>query len=695
MSAALGFAPLVSWWLIAALGGVAGLGALYGLVRWAPGSGLRLFVVAVLVLALANPQLENEKRDARPDVAVVMVDNSSSQKTSQRLSQSRQATEAIRKKLAEFKDLESIFLETNENEDGTQAFEELNRVLADIPAGRLAGAVMITDGQIHDTPPPGTRDTPSKGLTAQAKKFRGAPLHVMLTGWPDEKDRRLVVEQAPAFGIVGKSVGLRLRIDDRPGPAGGSARLTLKLGEGKPRTISMPIGRAKTVQVPIDHGGPSIIQLEVEALKGEMSLANNRALLTVNGVRDRLRVLLISGQPHAGERIWRNLLKSDPSVDLVHFTILRPPDKNDFTPLNELALIAFPIRQLFEIKLHEFDLIIFDRYVFRFLLPPTYFTNIENYVRRGGAILVTVGPDFAGERSLFHTPLGAVLPGAPTGKVAEGGYRAGLTGKGTRHPVTALLSPSRDKKPPAWGRWFRQIDTNVRRGHVLMTGGGEKPLLVLDRVEKGRVAQLMTDHIWLWARGYEGGGPHAELLRRMSHWLMKEPDLEEEDLRAKLRGKRMSIERRTLSPDNPPVTVRAPSGAEQVVKLKPGAGGLARAQIEVKENGLYSLRDGAHSALAVVGRLNAPELMDLRASPERLAPLVKTTGGSVSWISQGLPDFRRVKLGRGAHGHQWAGLVRNGAYVVVGVSQVSLLPPLLLLLLGVGGLMLGWWREGR
>ncbi len=693
-TAALGFAPLVPWWLIALLGIPAGAGALYGLARWVPGSGLRLFVVSLLILVLANPRLENEKRQAKPDIAVVMLDNSSSQKAGRRPEQMVSATAEIKKKLARFEDLETIFLDTDENEDGTQAFAELNRALADIPAGRFAGALILTDGQIHDAPAPGARGAPSPAFSAQAEKFSGAPLHVLLTGAPEERDRRLVVEQAPAFGIVGKSIGLRLRIHDAPGPAGGSARLSVKLADGAARSVSMPVGRSKVIRVPIDHGGATIIQLEAEALPGEMSLINNNALVTVNGVRDRLRVLLISGQPHAGERIWRNLLKSDPSVDLVHFTILRPPDKNDFTPLNELALIAFPIRELFEIKLHEFDLVIFDRYVIRFLLPPAYFRNIENYVRRGGAILATVGPAFAGERSLFHTPLGEVLPGAPNGRVMEGGFRARLTDKGKRHPVTASLIRG-GSGSPAWGRWFRQIEAQARRGQVLMNGDGDKPLLILDRVEKGRVAQFLSDHIWLWARGFEGGGPHAELLRRLSHWLMKEPDLEEEDLRAKVRGRQMSIERRTLSEDNPPVTIRAPSGAEQVVRLKPGAGGRARAEVEAKEKGLYRLRDGARQALAVVGRPNAPELMDLRASPERLQPLAKATGGSVSWISQGVVDFRRVKPGRGAHGHQWAGLVRNGAYVVTGVSQVSLLGPLLLLLLGGGGLMLAWWREGR
>ena len=109
--------------------------------------------------------------------------------------------------------------------------------------------------------------------------------------------------------------------------------------------------------------------------------------MQINGVRDRLRVLLVSGEPHAGERTWRNLLKSDASVDLVHFTILRPPEKQDGVPVDELSLIAFPTRELFIEKIEDFDLIIFDRYRRRGILPSLYLENIAQLrpQRRRGA----------------------------------------------------------------------------------------------------------------------------------------------------------------------------------------------------------------------------------------------------------------------------------------------------------------------
>ena len=133
-------------------------------------------------------------------------------------------------------------------------------------------------------------------------------------------------------------------------------------------------------------------------------------MVTIDGVRDKLRVLLVSGEPHAGERTWRNLLKSDANVDLVHFTILRPPEKLDGTPINELSLIAFPVRELFQQRINDFQLIIFDRYARQGIVPPIYLDNIAKYVRNGGAVLVAAGPDYAGPTSIWHTPLDAVLP---------------------------------------------------------------------------------------------------------------------------------------------------------------------------------------------------------------------------------------------------------------------------------------------
>jgi hypothetical protein len=564
--------------------------------------------------------------------------------------------------------------------DGTLLFDSLAHALADVPRKRMAATFMITDGQVHDVPDPTKQSFPG-------------PLHVLLTGDPGERDRRITVVNAPRFGLVGKEVEVRVKVED-PGAEGQAVKLSLSTDGAAPIETTAFVGRDTTARVTLDHAGSNIFEFGVEPAKDELTQANNRTVVTINGVRERLRVLLVSGEPHPGERVWRNFLKADPSVDLVHFTILRPPEKQDATPVRELSLIAFPIRELFEVKLDEFDLIIFDRYRRRGVLPSIYLQNIANYVERGGAVLEAAGPAFASPLSLYQTPLGPSLPAAPTGKVYEERLKAHLSKQGFRHPITADL-PGADDPEKHWGRWYRQIDANAEHGTTLMEGLNNKPLMVVDRVGKGRVAQILSDHIWLWAREYDGGGPYSEMLRRLAHWLMKEPELEEERIEAHLEGNRLVIIRHSVEEDSTPVEVTAPSGAKQTVTLADGSGGRARGTMPVTETGLYRISDGKHTALAAIGTLNPLEYADMRSTPAKLQPVIEATGGGVAWLGEGMPELRRVHEGRRTSGRGWMGVVENREFTVTGVREVPLLPGLALLLVGVGALMLAWRREGR
>ncbi|MCA0451719.1 MAG: hypothetical protein LCH62_18420, partial [Proteobacteria bacterium] len=448
-----------------------------------------------------------------------------------------------------------------------------------------------------------------------------------------------------------------------------------------------------------DKAGQTIFEIEVEAGPRELTLENNRQVVVVNGVRDRLRVLLVTGEPHPGERTWRNLLKSDPSVDLVHFTILRPPEAQDFTPVNELSLIAFPIRELFEVKLREFDLVIFDRYRRRDVLAQVYLDNIVRYVRGGGALLIAVGPNFSSPNSLFNSPLGQIMPGIPTGQTFEQSYLPGLSPVGRRHPVTADL-PGGAGTTPEWGRWFRHVDTEPRRGQVLMNGVADRPLLLLDRVGEGRVAQMMSDNIWLWARGYDGGGPHAELLRRVAHWLMKEPELEENDLKARVRGNRVEVERRAIDPVATPVRVQGPDDFSTELRLADSRGGRQTAVFVAEKPGLYRLTDGERSTLAAVGAVNPTETADVRTTDKLMRPVAEASGGQIAWLQDGVPELRRVRPGREMGGQisatrNWIGFRANGDYVVAGVAQTPLMPGLLTFLAALTLLLIAWRREGR
>ena len=692
MTGAIGFAPLIPWQVVAAAGGLGLLLAVLALARGARGALWRALSIALLCSVLLNPKVVSEEREARPDIAVVVVDESASQRIGERRDKAEAALKDIRDSLKRFDNLDVRVVRSKGDAtadasgfaDGTNLFADVAQALGEVQEGRLAGVLLITDGQVHDIP-------------GEADAAIAGPVHVLLTGERGEKDRRLSIERAPSYGIVGNKVSVYYRVRDNHENGAGNrtqANVALRVDGEDISSVPSVVGAQGRFTFELSHAGPTVVELEVEPIDGELSALNNRAVVSINGVRDRLKVLLISGQPHAGERTWRNLLKSDPSVDLVHFTILRPPEKDDMTPINELALIVFPVHELFEVKLKDFDLVVFDRYIVRDVLPPSYFRNIDNHVRDGGALLLAAGPEFASDRSLYSTGLSKSLPGEPTGKVIEQGYRPRITGTGRRHPVTAELTAS-DEGSERWGRWFRQIETVPRGGVELMKGVGDRSLLLLDRIGKGRIAQMNSDHIWLWARGYEGGGPQGELLRRLSHWLMKEPDLEEEKLSASVRGGRLEVSRRSLDPSHPEVTVTAPSGETGTLTLKEEKIGVGRATLPITEAGVYRVEDGEKTAFAAAGALNPKEYSDLRTTEDRLRPVTTATGGGTLWLGDGKPQFRRVHPGRDMAGRGWMGLQENRAFAVTGVAETPLMPGLLLLALLLSVLGMAWWREGH
>ncbi len=689
--AALRFDPLLPLALLWALVGLAFLVLALGALRRARGTVLRVAAFAALLLWLAGPRLTQETRATLPDVGLLVVDQTASMGIGDRTKLAEAARRTVEAEAGRAADLQLRTIVVPEGGgSGTRLFAAIERALSDIPRARFAGTIAITDGQVNDIP---------------ATPPDGAPLNVLIPAKGEQTDRTLRVLEAPGYGIVGKPVTLRVVVEDR-GVAhpNTTARLTVRRDNEPAETQLVPVGTPTAIEVPISRAGPIVVQLSVDQLPGEVSLLNNTAVVQINGVRDRLRVLLISGEPHPGERTWRRLLKADPSVDLVHFTILRPPEKDDLTPLNELSLIAFPVRELFQDKIDQFDLIILDRFQNRGLLPLPYLTNIARYVQDGGALLLSVGPEFAGAATLASTPLAAILPAvpAPAGAVVEGAFRPRLTSLGERHPVTEGLAganPPDVSADPTWGSWYRRIEPADVRGQTLMAAPDGTPLLILDQEGKGRVALLLSDQIWLWSRGHQGGGPQGELLRRVAHWLMKEPDLEVEALTAHIADGRLSIERRSIETKPPSaVTVKAPDGHTTQLALTPAAPGRAVADTAAQQPGVWQVSDGTRSVQVAAGAANPLELADLRATATRLAPLVRASGGGVHWLgtaaSPSIPELRRTEPDRAASGDGWMGLQRRHAYVVTGVASFPLLPAWIALPLLLGLLILAWRREG-
>ena len=684
------FAPFFSWPVMAVLAVFALIISALGFWRGIRGATLRALALAALLVALANPLLTSEDREQLSTIVPIVVDRSQSQQVTGRNEQTTQALAGLQDRFSRFPRIETRVVEVEEDADtdapSTRLFSALSSAIADVPPGRVGGAVFLTDGQVHDLP------------GANQDLGFDAPVHGLITGQPDEFDRRVQIVKAPRFGIVGEEQQLTFRVFDDGRSTGATAQVTVRMNGEELDTLQAAPDSDTPFSFTVPRGGNNVMEFSVAEVPGEVTAVNNRAVHVIDGIRQNLRVLLVSGEPHAGERAWRNLLKSDASVDLVHFTILRPPEKQDGTPINELSLIAFPTRELFVEKIEDFDLIIFDRYTHRNVLPILYYDYIAQYVQNGGALLIAAGPEHAGESSIADTPLSRILPAEPTGDVHDAGFYPRLSEEGRKHPVTRGLDGAA-QEPPSWGRWFRSIDVAQPEGQTVMLGDQSRPLLVLNREGEGRVAMLLSDHGWLWARGFEGGGPHVSLYRRIAHWLMKEPDLEEEALTARAVGRTLEATRQTVGDDPGPATITYPSGRTETVPFTAGDPGLYRIERRMEETGLFEVSNGDLSTLVHVGAVDAPEFKAMISTEQTLQPYAERTKGLVARVAEGggitLPSILPVRGAVRVSDPDRMVIRLTDETVLRGVNTI----PLFAGFAGLSALLLAvaamWWREGR
>lgn len=679
------FDPFLPLWATAGAACAAAAIAAFSLWRnWRSGA-FRFIALAALIALLLNPQIREAERTPLEDIAIVLVDQSASQSLDGRNAVAAAAQAALTAELERLDNVE-LRVSTFGGEEETRTSEALRNALADAPRARLGAVFIISDGQTTD---PGD---------AAALGDIGAPAHLLLTGREDEVDRKITLVNAPRYGIVRQSVEVSFRVDDlgpdeKPIESGQSVIVTLRVDGEEVVRQPVPLGAEARFSAPLDRPGRTVIELEAETRPDELTARNNIAVLPITAIRDRLRVLLISGEPHPGERVWRNLLKSDAAVDLVHFTILRPIEKNDGTPISELALIPFPQDELFIDKLSEFDLLIFDRYTYRGVLSPFHFDNIARFVDDGGAVLIASGPEFNGALSLAsRRNLSFILPATPTGRAVEETFRPAVTDLGARHPVTAEL-PEQDY----WGRWLRVMPVAQLRGQTLMTGPNDSPLLILDRVGEGRIGLFLSDHFWLWARGFDGGGPHADLLRRIAHWLMKEPELEEEALALSAEGDTLIIERRSINEAPGPVTLQRPDGSSEDIAVEETAPGRFEARLQNAERGLYRASAGQLFAIGAVGLAAPPEFENVVSTGALLSPLTEAAGGGVFSVRQGAdanpPALRRLRPGAATAGPGWAGVLERRAARMENVKDTPLAPSVVWLAVIAAALALAWRVE--
>ena len=645
---------------------------------------LKFLFMLIIILSLANPVIMSENRESLPDTVAVILDLSPSQSINDRKKNALEVYENLKNQLGKINNLE-VRYKTINGEKGTNIFNPLSSLIGDIPDNRLAGAIIITDGQIQDVPEINALNFP-------------APINFLITGNKNEYDRRLIIEESPRFGIVGEEVTIKLRVEDINADVP-NALVTINMNDKDKQSRSVPIGESVNITLPLERAGITSLNIEVEEGKNELTLKNNQIVISINAIRERLKVMLVSGEPNMGLRNWRNLLNSDPSVDLIHFTILRPPNKQDLTPVGELSLIPFPSRELFQFNLNSFDLIIFDQYHLRGILPQYYLKNIVEYVVNGGALLDTAGPAYAGPYSLSLSPLQRILPTEPTGEVVVEEFVPNITNYGLRHPVTANLQEiNGDKIENNWGSWFRMVEGLAVDGDVLLEGPGNRPLLVLNRIGQGRVAQILSDQSWVWTRSDSNKGPQADLLRRLVHWLMKEPDLEENELSAKFENNTLIIRKNSLIPDLNSVKIISPSNETDIIDLEDIGSGQQIAKIPEPEPGIWKLSSGNSNISVIIGNYNSAEFNDVRATDKSIELLAESTLGSIKWINTERNTslkINHIEKNKITNNNKNIKLYKNEQFFVQSMDQIPLAPWYLALLLSIVLLFLSWYRESR
>ena len=692
---AISFAPLIPLFLLVICAIFVAIICAIAFLSKQRGAILRTTAFALVLLALANPIFTDEEREPVQNIVSVIVDKSQSQSAENREEQTEQTRALLEEQLAKYKNIDVRVREVEHDKSdnpATNLFSALSNEISDIPANRLAGSILITDGQVHDIP----ENLEQMGINS--------PIHSLITGVDEKLDIRVEITKAPRFGLVGEYQELIYQVfidGNREGYAGSEIEVELKLNGEFISTEIAPIGSETSAFVEIPRRGENLIELSVTPIEDEVSEINNKAVIQTEGIRQNLRVLLISGAPHSGERAWRDLLKSDTSIDLVHFTILRPPDRSDGTPIDELSLIAFPTRELFLEKIDELDLIILDRYQRLGVLSILYYDNIARYVEDGGALLIAAGPEFSGIQSIASSPLATVLPALPTGRTNKIGYYPRISTEGAKHPVSRDL-PGSATEPPNWGRWFRSIEVDGIEGDNILNGPNQSPLLVLNRVDQGRVAMLLSDHSWLWSRGFEGGGPHISLYRRIAHWLMGEPALEEEAIFASSNGENIQITRQTMADNIQPLELISPSGERGEIILEQTSPGRFELELDTQEAGLYQIIDGDLSTLMHVGAVDAPEFNQVISTVEKLQPIATQSKGIVKRVANNgaieLPQIvpvRQLPNSLSTANSNRMLLRTSNETVLVGVTQYPLLGGLLGLAILLMIMSLTWYREGR
>jgi len=625
----------------------------------------RSIFLLMVCLILLSPVVVKEIREYLENKIVVVMDNSASMNVASRKELADRALGQIKQ---QFPKNEIVLIN---NVKDSNLFSLLLNNVHILPLSRLGGVVFITDGQVPDAP---------KDSAILKNMF---PINAVIIGSKNEFDYKVSITQSPKYAIVGDNIFIKVKAEVDGKRISPNQSITLNIEKDGENLTSedIIIGEEKEFEFKLEHAGQNIFEFSIPNIEGEISNINNKTAVIINAIRDRLKVLLVSGKPHIGERAWRNLLKSDPSVDLVHFTILRSPYSFDLTPSSQLSLIAFPVDELFQRKINDFDLIIFDKYVHYGMLNDRYFSNIAEYVKNGGSFLFEMASDRL-EPAIFDSELANILPINPRisqQEIIKGKYVPALTDKGKYHAITSGLEiDAKDFK-----EWTSQVSLLQTKGENLLKGLENNPLLIVDKVGKGRVALLASDNIWLWSKYPTSRGAYIDLQRKLAHWLMKEPELESGYIKVTRNGENLDIAQRFS--DNSLYKINLETPDEQVKEielLKNGA--WLEASFSLGQNGTYKLYNDNGKAFFVVGNADDSEFENIVATNDNFKNITSLSGGKISWYgvndSVAASDFK---------------FNNKKSYEVKGINKINLFSPWLYMALILLGAIYVWNRESK
>ena len=651
---------------------------------------LRVLIFLTFLIFILNPQINKKHAEFHKDIVIVVTDMTQSIIETRKDKEVETIHKDLSSQLYKLGNIEQIniklnnnkIIEYNEKEKETSLFKEVNNVINNLNIERLSGIIVITDGQILD-------------LHNYNKLLSKTPIHYILVGNKKEKDRILKTTNVPKYAILGKKYELSVEIIDNIEKK--DLKTEFFLNEKLVDTKYLSPNNNFKIPLPKLSIGKNILEIRTEEANKEISKLNNYQIHEIDGIQNKLKVMLISGEPNMGLRNLRNILNSDPNIELLHFTILRPPTKRDLTPVKELSLIPFPTQELFAADISKFNLIIFDQYGLQGILPPKYLENISNFVFSGGALLDIVGKKHLTRDSLINSPIKQILPTKPLESISNESFRPKLTGVGKRHPITNKLKNNYREKP--WGKWTNYTRSQLTSGKVLLHHEND-PLLAVDNVGKGRVVQILSSDSWIWQKSQDNKGPLIELTRNIIQWLLKNPKLEENFVNFYKDNNLIKIKLNSVSSGDINTKIVTPNKKSINLKLKDTGNGIFEGEFKSLERGKFQMIWKDKIKYFILDDINNKEVEEIISTDNKIKSYIEeniifTKNFNVVWNDGDTPKIIRIYNNKILSGKNWIGVLEKNAPKISEISKQKLFNWYTIFMFLVFLIFFCWYKEGR